>query len=89
MICQKGVGMTRVIVDDILRSKLRNLTEPLELCDSSGRALGRFVPASDLSEYEYWEPEISDEELRQQLQSGEKSYTTAELLAHLKSPEGC
>ena len=44
--------MSRVIVDDILRSKLHNLTEPLELCDRSGKVLGRLVPAIDLSEYE-------------------------------------
>ena len=80
--------MTRVIVDDDLRSKLHNLTEPLELCDLSGRVLGRVVPAIDLSGYEYWEPEFSDEELREQEQSDEKSFTTTELLAHLKELEG-
>ena len=44
--------MTRIIVDEDLRSKLHNLAEPLELCDSSGRVLGRVVPTFDLSEYE-------------------------------------
>jgi len=49
--------MTRVIIDDVLRSKLHNFTEPLELCDASGRVLGRLVPAIDLSDYEPWIPE--------------------------------
>jgi hypothetical protein len=79
--------MTRVIVDDILQSKLRNLTEPLELCDPAGRVLGRFVPEIDLSGYEPWEPEFSEEELQRDEQSDEKRYTTEEVLAHLKSLE--
>jgi hypothetical protein len=79
--------MTRVIVDDALRNKLHNFTEPLELCDSSGKVLASLVPAFDPSEYEPWEPEFSDEELRQQEESDEESYTTAELLAHLRSLE--
>jgi hypothetical protein len=79
--------MTRVIIDEILRSKLHNLTEPLELCDPSGRVLGHLVPAVDLSDYEPWEPHFSDEEFRRQEQSDEKRYTTAELFAHLTSLE--
>jgi hypothetical protein len=79
--------MTRVIVDEFLRSKLHNLTEPLELCDPSGRVLGRLVPTFDLSQYEAWIPEFTDEELRQAAQSDEKRYTTAEVLARLASLE--
>ncbi len=79
--------MTRVIVDEILRSKLYNLTEPLELCDPSGRVLGRLVPTFDLSDYEPWIPEFTDEELRLAEQSDEKRYTTAEMLAHLAALE--
>ncbi len=79
--------MTRVIVDEVLRSKLHNLTEPLELCDASGNVLASLVPTIDLSEYEYWEPEFSEEELRAQELSDEKRYTTAEVLAHLNSLE--
>jgi len=79
--------MTRVIVDDDLRSKLHNLTEPLELVDPSGAVLGRLVPALDLSQYEPWEPEFSEEELQRDEQSDEKRYTTDEVLAYLKSLE--
>ena len=79
--------MTRVIVDNILRSKLHNLTEPLELCDPSGTVLGHLVPTCDLSDYEPWIPEFTDEELRLAEQSDEKRYTTAEMLAHLASLE--
>ena len=76
--------MTKVVVDETLRSKLHNLSQPLELCDESGRVLGRVFPALDLSEYEPWEPPISEEELQRREQETE-SYTTSEVLAYLES----
>lgn len=36
--------MTKVILDEALRKKLNGLNEELELCDESGRTLGRFLP---------------------------------------------
>jgi len=36
--------MTQILLDPSSVSKLRNLTQPVELCDSSGHVLGRFVP---------------------------------------------
>jgi hypothetical protein len=83
--------MTRVIVDEVLRNKLHNLTQPLELCDESGRLVGRVFPAEDLSRYKLWEPPITDQEV-QQLLSSEKWYTTAEVLTHLgndRQQENC
>ncbi len=76
--------MTRITLDNELRSKLHNLTEPLELCDESGRVVGRVVPEVDLSRYEQWEPPMSEEEFRRLEQSNEPCYTTAEVLALLK-----
>ena len=79
--------MTRVILDEALRSKLHNLAEPLELCDESGRVLGHLYPEYDLSKYEQWEPPMSEEEFRRLVQSNEPCYTTAEVLACLKEAE--
>jgi hypothetical protein len=76
--------MTRIVVDETLLSRLRNLAEPLELCDASGRVLGRFVPEFDPAEYDL-EPKITEEELDRRRNSGEKCYTTAEVLAYLES----
>ena len=76
--------MTRVILDEILRNRLHNLTDAIELCDESGRVVARVYPTADLSDYEPWVPPISDEELRRLEQSDEKRYTTAEVLAHLE-----
>jgi hypothetical protein len=74
--------MTRIIVDETLRSKLHNLSEPLELCDESGLVLARLTPLADLSQYEPWEPPISEEELRRREQS-DTWHTTEQVLAHL------
>ena len=76
--------MTKVTLDATLRDKLLNLTQPLEICDEEGQILGRLFPLPDLSQYEPWEPDINEEELRRREQSGEKRYTTAEVLAHLE-----
>jgi hypothetical protein len=76
--------MTRVVVNDTLRSLLHNLSQPLELCDEFGHVLGRVFPTSDLSQYEPWVPSFSEEELRRQEHANEKRYTTAEVLARLE-----
>lgn len=78
--------MTRIIVDETLRSRLHNLSQPLELCDESGRILARLTPVADLSQFEPWEPTFDEEELRRREQST-KWHTTAEVLAHLKRLE--
>lgn len=77
--------MTQVILDDVLRSKLHNLTNPLELCDESGRVVARVYPATPASDYDRWVPPISEEELKRLENSNEKRYSTAEVLAHLES----
>src|ERR1700734_2706297 len=37
-------AMTQILLDPSSVSKLTNVTQSVELCDSSGRVLGRFVP---------------------------------------------
>ncbi len=76
--------MPRITLDAELQSKLLNLTLPLELCDESGRVLARVLPVMDPSLYEGLEPQISEEELQRRKQSTGKTYTTAEVLAHLE-----
>ena len=76
--------MTRITLDAAMLAKLHNLTEPLEVCDESGAVLARLLPVFDPSQYEPLEPQVSQEELRRRAQSGEKTYTTAEVLAYLE-----
>ena len=76
--------MTQIILDAGVSNKLTGVIHPVELCDPSGRVLGRFVPSIDLSEWEPLSPDISEEELDRRANSKEKRYTTAEVLAHLE-----
>jgi hypothetical protein len=78
---RKDLIMTRVNLDAALLSKLFNLTQPLELCDESGRLLGRFIPIPDLSRANGAEPQLSEEELQRREQ--EPDYSTAEVLGRL------
>ena len=76
------------MLDDLLRSKLGDLTQPFQLCDEQGRVIGEFVPAVSPSEYERREPRFNPEELRKMIHSRGKRYTTAEVLKHLETLSG-
>lgn len=78
--------MTRVIVNETLRTLLHNFSQPLELCDETGQVLAQVTPLADLSQYEPWEPPISEEELQRREQST-KWHTTQQVLAHLENLE--
>lgn len=80
--------MTRVVVDDVIRDKLLNFAKPIELCDEQGNLLARVLPNPSLADYGPLEPQISEDELRRRASSTGPWYTTAEVLAHLKSLEG-
>jgi hypothetical protein len=83
--------VTRITLDAELRRKLFDLSQPLELCDENGIVLGRFVPAylmepqSDADELRRQQPQLSEEELERRRNSTGPTYTTAEVLAHLRS----
>ena len=49
--------MVQVVIDPAIQSKLYNFSQPVELCDGTGRVLGRVIPAEDLV------PQVSEEEL--------------------------
>jgi hypothetical protein len=70
---EKESTVKKIVLDAALRTKPRNLTEPL----------AHITPARDLSEYAPLERQVSDEELRRRSQSNEKTYTTAEVLAYI------
>ncbi len=78
--------MSQINLDADLSAQLHNLSEPVELCDPTGRVLGQFVPQIDMSEWEPDSPDLSEEELKQREQSTEW-YSTEEVLAHLKTLE--
>jgi hypothetical protein len=71
--------MKRITVDEELRRRLHNLTEPLELCDPSGRVLPQPDPVEDRMR-----PQIGEEEICRREQSNETTCTPAEVLAFLE-----
>ncbi|HZU38238.1 MAG TPA: hypothetical protein VFA18_20105 [Gemmataceae bacterium] len=79
--------MVQIRLEEAVAKKLHEFYSPVELCDPSGKVLGRFVPHFDPSEWEFSGPDISDEELQRRMNSKERRYTTAEVLAHLKKLE--
>jgi hypothetical protein len=77
--------MNRIVVNSNLDKALRDVGEPVELCDEAGRVLGHYFPAVDLSQYGPLEPQISEEELDRRERENQKRYTTAEVLRYLES----
>jgi hypothetical protein len=78
--------MTRITLDAELAQKLHELSQSVELCDPSGRVVGRFVPLIDLSEWEPMSPEASPEELERRANSTEW-FTFDEVMEHLRNLE--
>jgi hypothetical protein len=75
--------MTKIIYDAVLRERLPNLAESMELCDESGHVLARISPVIDPELYTDLEPQIGEEEVMRRLTHKGKTYTTAEVLAYL------
>jgi hypothetical protein len=76
--------MTQIMLDATTATQLQQLGQPADLCDPSGRVVGRFVPPLiDLSKWEPITPDVSEEELDRREQSKEW-YTTDEVLTHLE-----
>ncbi|HVC95621.1 MAG TPA: hypothetical protein VND64_18150 [Pirellulales bacterium] len=76
--------MNQITLDASVSNKLNEFTVPIELCDPSGRVLGRFVPMIDPSEWEAVSPAAGEAELDRREQGNEERYSTAEVLAYLE-----
>jgi hypothetical protein len=76
--------MNQVFLDADLRSKLHNLTLPLDLCDESGKVVAHVISALDESQFEPYVPPITPEELEALRNQPGPDYSTEEVLAHLK-----
>jgi hypothetical protein len=66
--------MTKVIVDETLRSKLNGLDGQLEFCDESGRTVGHFLPDALYKKLLYT--------------SDQCPYTEEEIRRHMEEPGG-
>ena len=58
--------MTKVMIDESLRSKLNGMDDQVELCDESGRTMGHFLPDAVYRKllYAFDQCPYSEEELR-------------------------
>jgi hypothetical protein len=79
--------MTRVTVDANLQKLFLNFTKPLDLCDESGLVLGKLIPVASDIDADDWTPEVTDEELEEEINSGD-GYSTEELIAEIKKLRG-
>jgi hypothetical protein len=78
--------MIRITVDEELRKKFRDFKQDVELCDETGRVLGRFQISAPWTDPDQWEPltpEISQEEIERRLAEGGATFTTAQVIEHL------
>jgi hypothetical protein len=75
--------MTRIVINAEIRKLLHNLSEPVELCDDTGRVVARVTPAVDLSEWDVAEPEDDEAELQRREKETE-SFTTDEVISYLE-----
>jgi hypothetical protein len=62
--------MSKIVLDEALRSKLNGLNEPLELYDDSGKRMGHFLPEQLFSEWimALSKARISDEDLDRRME---------------------
>lgn len=62
--------MSKILLDDTLRSKLNGLNERLELCDATGRTVGHFLPDEMYKKMmcAWANAQVTDEELEQSFQ---------------------
>ena len=67
--------MSRLTLDPNFARQLQGVNTPTELCDPSGRVLGRYLPEEALP------PPLSRAEVQRRMQ--EDSFTTDEVLEHL------
>ena len=76
--------MSRVTLDAQLRSKLNGLNDQVEICDESGKTLGRFLPESLYRELlvAWSKADLPDEELQRRRQEP-RGHTLAEILERL------
>ena len=76
--------MTQMVVDPLLRERLRTARETIEFVDESGHTLGVFCPMLSPPYDASLVPVITDEERRQRLAQPGK-HSTSEALRHLES----
>jgi hypothetical protein len=81
--------MTEVVLDRKTLAKLKGAKKRVAICDKSGNLWGYFTPAKEKSAYDGVEvPPLSGEEIRRRKREmAGRTYSTPEVLKHLRSLE--
>ena len=84
----KVIDMTKVTAGEAVQAVLGQLTELAEICDSNGRVIGYFAPATlpEAASYANAAAHVDPAEIERFKRSKEECYTTKEVFEHLKSP---
>ena len=77
--------MSTIVVDAVLRDRLLATAAEAEVRDEQGRKLGRFIPEIDPAQFAVPGLDLSPAELARRRAPDAKTYSTAEVLAHLRS----
>ena len=78
--------MPEFVIDAAMGAKLVSLGDNVVVKNASGRIIGRFIREEDPAEYEIpADHGLSPEELARRLAPDAKTFSTAEVLAHLRS----
>jgi hypothetical protein len=76
--------MVRITIDDELKRRLSESGKLVEIVDTNGRLVGKFVPETDGSdEWEVVYPKLSEEELNLRLHSAGPTYTMKQVKEYL------
>jgi hypothetical protein len=81
--------MQSVTADDVMKAALSQVKEIAEVRDANGTMLGFFAPTSlkNAALYAHAAANIDPAWVRTQKRTPEKTYTTQEVLAHLRTLE--
>jgi hypothetical protein len=79
-------GAARITIDPELSEKLAHFDQDVEICDATGNILARVQTRAPWSDPGQWEPvePPTPEEVQRSLNSGGRTYTTAEVLEMLR-----
>jgi hypothetical protein len=75
--------MNTITLDPALLEKLLASMQSVDVCDETGKIVGRFTPKIDPNDYRAVGPEISDEELTRRINSKEPRIPGSEVLSRL------
>jgi hypothetical protein len=82
----REIAMTWIVIDDVLKEKLKGLKGPLELCDEKGHVLARVALVMDPALWEAIDSEPTPEELEELSKYQGPTYSTDEVRAMLRKP---